>query len=143
MSAVHLTWHCYFTGRKGNRPPTAIGGISASLFGAFLPWRRSALFPARSRVLLDPEPPRGAQSTGHHIFAGLRQPNMGHAHPSPAAGDRQENFGQLLDELGLLLRGKYQVSIAQDLRREGSEDPAAYPEVGRAHMGGLLGTFEA
>src|SRR4029077_6804909 len=87
------------------------------------PWCRRALFRVRSCVLLDPHPPRGAQSAGQHVLAGFRQPNVGHAHSSPAAGNRQEYLGQLLDELGLLLQGEPEVSVAQVLRREGCEYP--------------------
>src|SRR5713226_1833761 len=68
---------------------------------------------------------------------------MGHAHPSPSAGNGHENLRLFRNELRLLLRREHQVAVALFLRGERSEDPAPDTEVGRSHMRAFFRAFQA
>lgn len=65
------------------------------------------------------------------------------SHPSPAAGNRQENRGGFLDKGGLLLEGQHEISVAFGLRRERSEFAASYTKTWESGVRILFDAFEA
>src|SRR5262249_15029548 len=78
-----------------------------------------------------------------HVLACLRQTDMGRAHASPAARNREEDTRHLLDESGLLFRAQHQVAIALLDRSEGSKNPAADAEIDRTHVRAFFGALKA
>jgi hypothetical protein len=68
-------------GRVATILPAASGSAAKSLF------RLSATVP------VDPQLPRRTQRASQDILGGRAEPNVGYAHPSPAARYRQEDFG--------------------------------------------------
>src|SRR5271168_1500810 len=79
----------------------------------------------------------------HHILCSGAKANVSHAHSAPSLCDREENFGQFLDERRLLLRREHQVPITKALRGERGEYSASHAKVRRAHVGTLFSSGEA
>ena len=93
-------------------------------------------------VLLAAEVVCGEESSVEDVFSGGSEADVGHAHAAPASGDGEEEFGLVFQEGLLKIRREHEVAVALLLRGEGGKDVAANAEVGRAHVGGLLGVGE-
>src|ERR1035438_10365757 len=68
-------------------------------------------FPARFAIFFDPQSPRRMYGPGPNIFFYASQPNVGHAHPSPATRNRKKNVRKFLDERCLLLGRQHKIAI--------------------------------
>jgi len=64
---------------------------------------------------------------------------VGAAHSAPAAGDGEEDVGEVGDEELLLLGGEHEIAVALGLRGEGGEDSTVDAKVGVAHVGAFFG----
>ena len=85
----------------------------------------------------------GLEGTGEDVFAGFGQNDMGAAHLAPAARDRQEDFGEILDEKLLLLGREHEIAVALlDMGKRG-ENVATDAEIGGAEVAPLRGAGEA
>ena len=94
-------------------------------------------------VFLDAEIVGGLESAAEDVFIGFCEDDVGGAHASPAAVDREENFGEILDEELLLLGIEHEVGVTLFDVGKGGEDVAADAEVGGAEVGALFGSGEA
>ena len=68
---------------------------------------------------------------------------MRHALPAPPSLDGEKDFGQLLNEHGLLLRREHQIAVPMIGRREGGEDSSPHSEVGATHVSAFFRPFKA
>src|SRR4051794_38959246 len=66
-------------------------------------------------VLLYPELPSGSEGSGENVLSGFGQTDLGHAHPSPTAGNGQEDVGSFVDKILLLLGGEHEIPVAEFL----------------------------
>jgi hypothetical protein len=82
------------------------------------------------------------QGAAEKVFVGEGEDDVSCAACAPAAFYGYEDFGEFFDEGGLLFGREHQVAVSLFGGGEGGEDAVAYPEVGIAHVGGFLGTFE-
>ena len=67
---------------------------------------------------------------------------MSHAHPPPAARNRNEDFRSFRNERRLLFRRDHQVAITLLLSSESCENPGSHPKVGRTHVRPLFNTLQ-
>jgi hypothetical protein len=74
------------------------------------------------------------QSAGQDVPIRLGQPNVGSTHPTPAAGNWNEQVGRFTHELRLDLGCECQVSETVFDGSERGENVPAHPEVHRAHV---------
>ena len=95
------------------------------------------------RIFLNPQLPCRLQGTGQDVFARGCQKNVGRAHSSPAAGDREKNLREFLDKRRLLIGCEHQVPVPLLGRRERRKDSAAYAEVGIPHMRAFFGAVKS
>ena len=84
----------------------------------------------------------GLQGTEDYVLGGDGEVHVSGAAAAPAAGDGDEDFGEVFDEGGLLFGGDHDVAVAEFCGGECGEDAAADAEVGGAHMGAFFGAGE-
>lgn len=94
-------------------------------------------------VFVQAKSPCGLQGASEQVFLGKRQDDVCSPAAAPAALNRNENFGHLLDEGGLLFRCDHDIAVAEFCGGKRGENPTAYAEVGITHMGGFFRSFKA
>ena len=94
-------------------------------------------------VFLDTQFPGSVEGAGENIFVRSGEADMSSTHASPAAVNGEEDFGEFLDEGGLLLGREHEVAIALLGGSESRKDAASDAEVGATHVGTFFGAFEA
>src|SRR6516165_9377070 len=94
-------------------------------------------------VLINSQFPRRSKSTRQYILARRGQANMRVSHLSPAARNRQENLGRLLDRRRLLLQRVQQISVPPCLRGQRSKFPASYTKSRQSCVGVLFHPLQA
>src|SRR5580704_15267326 len=65
------------------------------------------------------------------------------SHLSPAARNRQENLGSLLDKHRLLLQRKHEISVPRSLRGQRSKFPSPYTKSRQSCVGVLFHPLQA
>jgi hypothetical protein len=114
--------------------PRALGSSLLDKAGRGFPWRFGVF--AYTKLV------GGAQGAGQDVFGGGGEPDVGHAHATPAAVNGEEDFWEFCDEVLLLFGGKHQVAVALLGGGQGGEDAAVDAEIGIAHVGGFFGAGE-
>src|SRR5438046_1131905 len=94
-------------------------------------------------VHLDSHFPRGPQCTCQYILVRRSETDMGVSHLPPSARNGHENLRRLLDECGLLLPSKHQVSITPGLRGQRSKFSTADAKGWEAGVGILFHALKA
>src|SRR5579862_2049109 len=82
------------------------------------------------------------QCPRQNIFFHSSQPDVSHAHPSPATGNRKENGREFFDKSCLLFRCELQVAVALFGGRKCGKNVAANAEVGLAHVRAFLSALK-
>ncbi len=77
------------------------------------------------------------------MFISGRQTNVGHPHPSPTAGNGDEDLRQLFDKRSLLLQCEHKVAVTLTGRSERGKDSSAHAKIWLAHVRTFFGAFEA
>ena len=98
---------------------------------------------ARLGILVKAEIVGGPEGAREDVFAGFGENDVGAALLAPAAGDGEEDFGEILDEKLLLLRREHEVAVAFLDMGQCGEDVATDAEIGCAEVGPLFGLGEA
>src|SRR5579862_6411592 len=86
--------------------------------------------------------PSYAEGGFEDVRGNLCQVDAGGAFFAPAAWNRAEKFGGVLDHAGLLIGGKQEDAVALMFEGEGGEDFAGDAEIGVAEMGAFGGFGE-
>jgi len=85
----------------------------------------------------------GLESALEDIFGGFGEEDVRGAMFAPTPVDREENFGEILDEKLLLLGIEQQIAVAFLDVGESGEDAAADAKIGSSEVRALLGVGEA
>ena len=93
-------------------------------------------------VFLEAEFVGGLQGAEHYVFGGDGEIYVCGAAAAPAAGDGDEDFGEVFDECGLLFGSDHDVAVAEFRGGERGEDAAVDAEVGGTHMGAFFSAGE-
>ena len=83
------------------------------------------------------------QSAVEHIFLRRVEPDMSQSHPSPAARDREKNFGRFLNERLLLFQRKHQIAVTLFGGGQCGKNSASNAKIRLAHVRTFFRTRQA